>query len=169
MYNEKLEKCQSVLLSWKIYDDNDLEKYDNRSLMERFTRTKGNLCVVKSIIRGELNNLIIPNSHISGINVKNFCNSEGERVFPNSFMNIKCKSNSMSYLKHFYSKTLEELCKKIKRGDAHFNKNNPKYESIIYGKLEIFFSINKITKTKIKKLEKCLNLNLDKYFQRNIK
>ena len=59
LYNERFQKCQSILLNWKIYDDNDLEKYDNRTLLERFTRQKGNLCVVKSIVRGELNNLII--------------------------------------------------------------------------------------------------------------
>ena len=131
--------------------------------MERFTRPKGNLCVVKSIVRGKINDLIIPNTHISGINIEYFCNSEGERVFPKSFKNIKCKPNPIAFIKHFYTKTVEEFCNKIKKGDAHFNKNNPLYKLIIFKKIDNFFLINNKTKSKLKKLEKCLNLSLDKY------
>ena len=163
LYNERFKKCQTILLNWKIYDDNDLEKYDDRTLLERFTRPIGDLCVVKSIVRGGINDLIIPNTHVTGININYFCNSEGERVFPKSFKNINCKTNPIAYIKHFYTKTVDEFCNKIKKSDAHFNKKNPLYKPIIFQKIENFFKINNTTKSKIKKLEKCLNLNLNKY------
>ena len=66
-------------------------------------------------------------------------------------------------LKHFYTKTAEEFCNKIKRGDAIFNKDQFHYNGIINGKIVLFFSINKITMSKIKILEKCLGINLKEY------
>ena len=47
----------SIIFSWLIYNDNDLVYYDNRTLLERFTRPSfedpANI-FVKSIFRGNL-------------------------------------------------------------------------------------------------------------------
>lgn len=166
IYSKKYKKCQSILINRIIYDDNDLEKYDSRPLIKRFIRRKElnkTFCLVKTIVRGGIKNLVIPNVHFSGINIQYICNSEGERVFPTSLYPEECNRNSSIIIKHFFTKTAKEFCNKIKRGDAHFNENNPFYKYVIMEKINNFFFINKITKNKINILEKCLKLNLNIY------
>ena len=75
----------------------------------------------------------------------------------------KCSKNPNAFIKHFFAKTAEEFCYKMKRGDAHYNKMNPQYKPIMYRRIRKFFSINKRTENKIKIIEKCLHINLDKY------
>ena len=118
---------------------------------------------VKSIIRGNLKNIIIPTGHIYGINVYYFCNSKGKRVYPKTFYKINFSNDSQAYIKHFYTKTAEEFCDKISKGDVQFHNTHPYYKSIINNKIKYFFSINKITLRKIYILEKCLNLNLNNF------
>ena len=163
IYSRRFEKCESILFNTKTYDDNDLEKYDNRPLLKRFTRSiNSNRCRIKTMVRGGINNLVIPNVHLSGINIHFFCNSEGKRIFPRNLFGRGCLKNDNFFIKHFSSKSAEEFCMKIKRGDAHFNKMNPKYKFIMERRIINFFSINKITKNKIKIIENCLNISLDK-------
>jgi hypothetical protein len=38
LYDSKFDKCESILLNWEMYGDNDLVKYDNRTMIERFTK-----------------------------------------------------------------------------------------------------------------------------------
>ena len=118
---------------------------------------------VKSIVRGNIKNLIIPSSHILGINIDYFCNPNGFRIYPTSFHSIPFQNDYKIFIKHFYTKTAEEFCNKINRGDVQFNKDQFRYNGNINGKIELFFSINKITIGKIKILEKCLGLNLKEY------
>lgn len=169
IYNKRFQKCQSIIFNRKIYNDNDLEKYDNRALIKRFThQINSHTCTIKTMVRGGINNLIIPNVHLSGINIHFFCNSEGKRIFPrNLFGRGVCLKNTNFYIKHFFTKSAEEFCIKIKRGDAHFNKMNPRYKSVMMKRIRVFFDVNKITENKIKILENCLKINLNK-FRNNI-
>ena len=162
LYNKRFEKCQSILFNWYIYDDNNLVKYDNRTLIERFKRLKYKMDKAKSIIRGNLKNLIISSVHILAININYFCNSRGNRVFPDSFLDIKNISNDLAYIKHFYTKTAEEFCVKINRGGGQ----NSKHKTI-KTRLKLFFSINKMTKEKFELLKKCSHLNLNKLIEKN--
>ena len=166
IYNKRFEKCQTILFNWYFYDDNDLIKYDKRKVIERFSRPKMKSFGVKSMIRGNIGELIIISSHISGININYFCDPYGFRVFPNSFYTNIFKNNYNIYIKHFYTKTVEEFCTKINKGDVQFHQNQPNYKNYINKKLKSFFSINKITLYKIKVLEKCLGINLYKYKQK---
>ena len=170
IYNKRFKKCQSIVFNRKIYDDNDLYKYDNRSLIQRFNRVSlPNHCSIKTMVRGGIENLIIPNTHFSGINIQYFCNSEGKRLYPNSFLKLNCKvRNNNAFIKHFFTKTVEEFCNKIKRGDAHFNKKNPYFKNSVSRKIRKFFLINKITEKKLLFLEKCLKINLDKFRRKAI-
>ena len=143
IYNIRFQKCQTVLFNWYFYDDNDLEKYENKKVLERFKRPSIKVERVKSIIRGNLKDIIIPSAHIFGINVKYFCNSNGKRVFPTSFYNINFSKDYLAYIKHFYTKTAEEFCDKISKGDIQFHKNHPSYRTIIQNKIKTFFLLIK--------------------------
>lgn len=163
IYKEEFQKCQSILFNWYFYDDNDLEKYENKSILERFNHLKQKTLRAKSMVRGNINNLLIPSTHIIGININYFCNSNGIRVFPKTFYDIDYPKNNKAFIKHFYTKTVEEFCNKILKGDAQFHKDQPNYTSIINNKLSLFFSINKVTKKKKKILKSCLNKHLNNY------
>ena len=163
LYDKKFKKCETIVLNWLMYGDNDLVKYDNRLMVERFTKPILNWSKGKSIVRTNINNLIISSTHIIGINTKYFCDSNGNRIFPQTFHQFAIPNKPKAYIKHFYTKTAEEFCNKINKGDAHFPKNHPDYLNIINGKINTFFEFNKITDEKLKIIEKCSGINLNIY------
>ena len=165
-YNKRFRKCELVFLNWVIYNDNNLIKYENRSLNERFKIPKKHFIQGKSFVRGGIKNLLIPTSHIPGININYFCNSKGYRIYPKNFFNYKIEFKPLAYIKHFYTKTVEEFCKKIIRGHAHYHKDHPNYIQTIKSKINMFFTLNEISKIKIKILENCTGMNLT-YFKIN--
>ena len=75
-------------------------------------------------------------------------------------MKLDLSKNYLAYIKHFYTKTAEEMCIKINRGDAQF----PKEKKIII-RLKKFFHINKMTKNKIKILENCSHIAHTKFIK----
>jgi len=163
LYDKKFKKCETIVLNWLMYGDNDLVKYDNRLMVERFTKPISNWSKGKSIVRTNINNLIISSSHIIGINTNYFCDSNGNRVFPKTYHKFVIPNNPKAYIKHFYTKTAEEFCNKIIKGDVHFPENHPDYLNIIKDKINIFFYFNKITDEKLKIIEKCVGMNLNMY------
>lgn len=163
LYNEIFNKCQVILFNWIIYNDNDLLEYNNISLNMRFKRPTLNSTNAKSFARGNITNLLMPTTHFPGINIFKYCNSKGEFIYPKNFIDYNFDKNPKAYIKHYFSKTVKEFCNKLYKGNAHFSKNNYKYNFIKKQKLELFFKLNKMTKEKINILEKCLNIKLNKY------
>jgi hypothetical protein len=55
--NKIFDKCEAIIFNWVLYNDNDLVYYDNRTLLERFTKPSfedpANI-FVKYIFRGNL-------------------------------------------------------------------------------------------------------------------
>ena len=160
-YDKMFNKCQTIFFNWFIYNDNNLIRYDKRNLLKRFTNPAKYVKEGKSFVRGNIKDLIIPTTHIPGINIFNFCNSNGELIYPIDFFKNKLEKKPKAYIKHFYTKTAEEFCCKIKRGDAHFHKNHIDYQNNINAKLHIFFRLNKKTDEKVKILERCLKIKIN--------
>ena len=151
LYSGRFKNCQQILFNWHIYDDNDLLKYDNRTMINRFTRFKYLSGRTKFIVRGNLKNLIISSSHMA-INT-NFCNSKGEKISLKNHYILPKENNSIAYLKHFYTKTAEEYCIKRKRGYAQtLSKQNQKLSNF---EINVFFTYNKRIPAKIKIFEQC--------------
>jgi hypothetical protein len=148
--NKRFTNCELVFLNWIVYNDNGLIKYDNRTLNERFYNPKIQLTRGKSFIRGGNNNLLIPSTHIPGINVFHFCNSNGKKIYPKTFLDHEKEISPLAYIKHFYTKTAEEFCNKLNKGDVYFHKTHPNYHKIIKSKIYLFFHFNELTKQKIK-------------------
>lgn len=131
VYNKKFNKCETIVLNWVMYGDNNLLKYDNRTMIERFTKPIGNWTRGKSIVRTNIPKLIISSTFMIGINTQYFCDSNGNRLFPSSYYGFEVPNNPKAYIKHFYTKTVEEFCNKINRGDGHFHKNHPERLNVI--------------------------------------
>ena len=80
------------------------------------------------------------------------CNSEGKIIKHFSFTN-KPINYTYAALKHYYTKSVEEYCKKTKRGEAFYP--NAKYNEIRKkGKMKRYFDYNKKTDEKIKLFKK---------------
>ena len=110
-----------------------------------------------------MDNLLIPSTHIPGINIHYYCDSNGLRIYPKNFFSNEIENKPKAFIKHFYTKTVEEFCKKINKGHAHYNINNPNYLASIKLRIKLFFLWNRITNYKIKILENCTGINLNKY------
>ena len=148
--NKRFEKCELVFFNWMVFGDNDLIKYDNRTLNERFKKPKRPDTFGKSFVRGRIKKLLIPSTHIPGINIYSFCNSKGENIYPKNYYNSDVEISPLAYIKHYHIKTVEEFCNKIKKGNAHFHNYHPNYMNVTKNRIYLFFSLNKITKKKIK-------------------
>ena len=137
--NEIFEKCEAIIFNWIIYTDNDLIYYDNRTLVERFTtpdlHAYGNI-FVKSIVRGRLNKTIFlpqKSNHVPEKEVT-VCNSKGNIIKRYNPFTLIPPIFDNGYLKHFTTKTAEEYCDKIIRGQ-------PRNESYDYEERVKGFSI----------------------------
>jgi len=157
--NEKFEKCDSIKINWLIYDDNDLVYYDDRPVVERFTRPLYNNphnIFVKSIVRGGIIEpiWIINGSPHTPNRYKGNCDSLGVRHKRNTY--ISNYNYTISYKRHYTTKTIEEFAYKTKRGYCYGKVNYTK-------RLNHFFYINKYTKEKVAVYKRILNISDSKY------
>jgi hypothetical protein len=166
IYNKKFKKCQTIVLNWVMYGDNNLVKYDNRTMIQRFTKPISNWGKGKSIVRTNIPNLIISSTFMIGINTQYFCDSNGNRLFPRSYYGFEVPIKPEAYIKHFYTKTAEEFCNKIIKGDGHFHKKHPERLNVINSRIDTFFTFNSITREKLKIIENCSGMNLKTYRKR---
>ena len=143
------DNFNAIVLSWKIYDDNDQIYYTKKPLLERFTRESDTYAYnndwkfyVKTILKGKKGKLIWHNtsSHFpENFNETKFyvCDASGSpRILENNKKMIPCYD--IAFIKHIECKTVEEFCKiKLKRGWAD--------NSGCYLNLDYFFEKNKRT------------------------
>ena len=155
------KKCNVILINWVIYSDNNIIKYDNRSLSKRFTKPLYNSesnKFVKSIIKGNLN--LNPwsydqTSHRPKHQLRT-CDSNGNRVKTFNDIIIPPILGNV-YIKHFATKTIEEYIVKIIRG-------HPSQTLVLNKWIDNFFKLNTVTNEKIKLIENKLNITLYNYY-----
>ena len=158
---ERFYKCQSIQLNMVFHNDNELLYYDNRTLFERFNKTKksNKVAALKTILKGNIKTKI---TCVHNINNKlKSCNGFGELNHKEKFaIYTKKPDNKFYYIDHFCFKSTEEFINKLNnRGSSLYGKTNE-------GKLKKigwYFSVNKITSKKIDYLEKYIKVNLTKY------
>ena len=162
-----INKCHRIQLNWIFHTDSNLLHYENISLVKRFpyrekkARGKkiGGIQGIKSIMRGNIE-VDIKDVHILS---KKLISCDG-------FGNIKEIQNIVTnvsdfyyyYIDHYYCKSTEEFIKKILKSDACHEVN----DNLKYLKLEVYFSLNEITKDKLDYIEKETKLNLSKFRSR---
>ena len=167
LLNKKFDKCESIQLNWVHMSDNNQIFYENKSLNARFPERGKNvvknkynkICFIKTMIKGHLKNISITHNHI--LNEKLFaCNGFGKKSKINKIESLS-PDYEFFYIKHYYSKSVQEFIEKINRGDLL--RGNAK--KIIEWAIEKFFYINKITYKKIKYIQEHLGYryNLTKY------
>ena len=133
--------CQNIKINWLFYINDKILYYENKPLQERMKAIVYDDLHnkhIKSTVRGNLyknywENLV--NSHTSLLNVTS-CSSSGKIIkFDSPFISPPDYINAK--LKHFYYKSFEEFCLKIKRGMISLPKNksneiiNERYQNLI--------------------------------------
>ena len=162
---KRFKKCSNIKINWLIFSDNDLLYYENIPLQKRFTKLANNdhgaNNVIKSTVRGNLKFNYwrdMKNPHTSNNNLT-ACDSEGYITDPTTFYTLSSKFKyKFAYLKHFSTKTIEEYCKKTKKGKADhlftINKETLKWS------FNRFFEWNNKTKAKIDYFQKYFNFSI---------
>ena len=164
--NPIFNKCDFIKFHWVFPSDNNLLYYDNRSLFERFKPPYTKSIFIKSIIKGGINKLKYSVHSPRESPERNItCNNVGKKIKYKklNFESIDQINIEKAYIIHFKFKSTEEFIRKYKRGYKNWFGNRTKWwenENIIK-----YFKYNKITKEKIKYLEKELKINLDKYYK----
>ena len=159
--NVKFKKCDFIKIHWLIPTDNDLLHYNNKSLFERFKGPYKKSIYIKTIIRGNINQLKYwVHSPLSSPYKNNTCNNEGILINKSiiNFEYIKEININKAYIIHFKYKSTEEYINKYKRGYSNWIDS-----ASLFSKITEYLKDNKITKEKIDYFEKELKLNLTKY------
>ena len=164
--NHVFDKCDVVKIHWLMYYDNDLIRYDNRSLKERFKNStlktfENNFH--KSIVRVRKyqDYMWTENTgpHQPNESLVNMCDSKGKLAnVPHGILGHP--NYKYCYLKHYSMKTAEEYALKLVRGEPKETKYTLKE---LNDKLERFFKYNKFSKKKLLFFEKKLNMTFPQY------
>lgn len=144
------------------YSDNELLYYDNRSVQQRFITSipkHPNNIMIKSTVRGNLKNNYWKKSESSHTSLMKYkcCNSIGKIISYDSSINHQINYNFV-FLKHYYTKSVEEYCNKTKRGEAFFDTIDFDIKRKI-DKINQYFFYNKKTKEKLNLFLNLFSLN----------
>jgi len=155
-------KCQSIIINWVYYGDNDKIFYEAKPLEERFVKpvnlteeirkNKYMYSAAKTIVRGGLylNWGRFPHYLKNTVNCRPNGNILKDYLSPPEY--------SDAYLKHYTTKTTEEYIEKLNKGDV-LEKYNTDY--ILYRIYGYYFLFNKITKQKIDLINKNLKYKVN--------
>ena len=149
-------KCYLIHLNRLFHTDNNQLYYKNKSLFQRFPEYKTKVTSVKSIIRGNISNMIIKHQHKINDRYK-ACNGFGDIINQTK----KPTLFKYYYFDHFYFKSTEEFIEKINRGDCYYIPS----QKLKFHKIKFYFSHNEITEEKIKLIEKKTGVDLE-YFKK---
>lgn len=160
------KRYDMIHINWMCYSDNDLVRYEDKPVLERFTTPlpydkqvaynfpENNH--IKSIVRGGLRKFEFTKASHTPDGVNKCCNNRG----------IACKGESPfekynfdeAYIRHFSTKTIEEYCDKLKRGFPDQVLDLQKAGAYL---LETrFFRYNKVTREKLDYVKENLGIEL---------
>ena len=119
----RFKKCQSILINWKYFGDNNRLYYEPKPVIERFTTpfyfTKKNInynkyltSAAKTIVRGGLN--IIWQHLPHHINNTINCRPDGKII--NNYFSLP--QYSIAYINHYTTKSTEEFAERLNKGDV---------------------------------------------------
>jgi len=193
-YNNEIKKYLDIVpeyvkcigINWRCYGDNELIKYDDRPVQERFKnprKVNGQSRIVKSIIRGkqyfDYDRKIFHQHcavHKNYTDIKeNFYDVLFNKIYAVTNNNLaEPERNNINseyfdklyntfYIKHYITKTIEEYVQKINRGTGtkHTKIKNKKEERYSYS-IDKFFVFNNRTKEKEEYIEK-VKKEIEKY------
>ena len=162
------KNCQSIIINWKYYGDNDKLYYEPKPLRERFVKPvniteeimkiRFIYSAAKTIVRGGLNLIWghFPHYFKNTVNCRPNGNILEDYLSPPDY--------SKAYIKHYTTKSTEEFIEKLNKGDVFYK---PDINYLTNKIKEYYFLFNKINKKKIEliknKLKYKINISLNNY------
>lgn len=150
---DMFKDTEMIHFNWIMYGDNDQIYYEDKPVLERFTKpsdnTKFNTCI-KSIVKAQkkVDWIHSVNNHSVSDNSLVRRMGNGVLVWAGSFdHNI---SDNKYYIKHIYTKSLEEYCNKINKyinGGHNYKFMDSRYVSEYYS-FDKYFEFNERTQEK---------------------
>ena len=155
---EKFNNCKKIYLNWVYHTDNNLMHYENRTLKDRFPEKESILSekkisehvLVKSIIRGNISNIVFDCEHKLSNELKG-CNAEGLEASLEGCSMLKPDYEN-NYIDHYHYKSVDEFIEKLNLGDV--NKTE---------ELNNYFEFNNINSEKFDYIQKKTGLDLSSY------
>lgn len=167
-YLSHFEYADQIQVNWLIYDDNDLATYENKPVLERFTRP----CYTSNYFNYKMRNYS-DNWHVKTIahvsknknlrfggqphtcynSIRAILNDGTPKNDPVTPFSPEMNYNR-AYLKHFACKTIEEFINKKLRGKAP-DISDESFTSRY--NIDVFFRLNKRTPEKEEIIKKMLN------------
>ena len=158
------DKCDFIKFHWGISTDNGLVYYDNRTMMERFKSPFIKSRFIKTIVRGNIPDLLYwvhsprysPKRNVTCSNIGevfSYTNINFEWVLP---INV-----DKAFIIHFKLKSTEEFVNKYNRGYRDWFKDF--LAQALKNILNEYFEQNKITLEKINLIEKGLKISLTSF------
>ena len=157
------KECDFLKIHWLQPTNNNLVHYDNRPLLERFKGPYLKDTHIKTMVRGNIDELRYDIHSPSYAPIRNAtCNNKGEKLQYNNdrdYLNdVKEINYDRAYILHFKYKSTEEYINKYKRGYGRWFGSE-----FLPLRIREYFTDNKVTLEKIEYMEKELNLNLSEY------
>ena len=153
MSQNHFEKCNVIYFNHVIHTDNQQIFYKNNSLTERFpeieTISRVNHSsiyinvlkdIIKSILKGNLDNIKIVSPHTLVPNITNGCNAFGKIVHQGNNIHLMTPDYKNYYYDHYYFKSSEEYLLKLTKGDVIFDFRN----KLNLYRFFLYFAFNKI-------------------------
>jgi len=169
------EKCNVIYFNHVIHTDNQQIFYKNNSLTERFpeieTISRVNHSsyyinvlkdIIKSILKGNLENITIVNPHTLVPNITKGCNGFGNIIHQGKNIHLVTPDYKYYYYDHYYFKSSEEFLLKLTKGDVLFDSRN----RLQLQRFFLYFAFNKISEEKLNYFEK--ETGLDFQIFRNV-
>ena len=100
---------------------------------------------MKTFVKGGIQNAIM-DIHRS-INIKNYCNSEGQLINPGQYFTPKIVVDRAE-IKHYITKSTEEFYERLLKGWPSIKYKSLEYQFFVESRITNYFEINKINKKK---------------------
>ena len=154
--NKRFKYCQNIKINWVFYVNMNSLYYDKRPIQQRVNSSIIADKHIKSTVRGNLSINYwykTGNPHSSG-NKFISCSSSGKQIPFNSPFN-EPPDIKFAFLKHYWFKSFEEFCIKLKKGKADSDNYN------LSKKIMAFYQQNKYDINKLNIMKKIFNLSLN--------
>ena len=161
--SSKFKKCQSIIINWKYFGDNNKLYYEPKPLSERFTNpfyfTNENMNInkyltsaAKTIVRGGLNIIwqLFPHYLNNTIN----CRPDG-KILKDYF---SYPQYSIAYINHYTTKSTEEFIERLNKGDVILKVNDDYLKERI---INYYFFLNTKTIEKMNLLKEKLKYKIE--------
>ena len=132
--NKRYNKCDNIKINWILYEHNTYY-YENISLFKRKNYTTTIIPAIKSTVRGKYKLNYWRNAGNPHSSNKRFkaCTSSGKSTSYKNFY-VYPPDIKYAFLRHYYYKSFEEYCIKLKRGKADRDENINKIIILYYKK-----------------------------------